>query len=45
MTYRDHRLLFGYEKQGAKVGERSGIELGFVFDRHVEFRGRPDCGI
>lgn len=41
MTYRDFRLLFGYERIQSD-GDRSGIELGYVFDRHLEFRNRPD---
>ncbi len=41
MTYRDFRLMFGYERISPK-GDRTGIELGYVFDRELEFRNRPD---
>jgi hypothetical protein len=37
MTYRDLRLLFGYEwrDNDKKI---SGVELGYVFDRSLQFR-------
>lgn len=37
MTYRDFRLLFGLEKLYDK-GRLSGLELGYVFGRQVDFR-------
>lgn len=41
LTYRDFRLLFGYE-QMEKDGDLVGVEMGYVFGREIEFRQRPD---
>ena len=37
MTYRDFRLIFGLERLYEK-GRLSGLELGYVFGRQVDFR-------
>ncbi len=37
MTYRDLQLLFGYENRGDE-GNSTAVELGYVFDRRVQFR-------
>jgi len=37
MTYRDFRLIFGLERLHEK-GRMSGLELGYVFGRQVDFR-------
>lgn len=37
LTYRDYRILFGLEFDGAD-GRAAAIELGYVFDRNLEFR-------
>lgn len=38
MTYRDFRILFGYEASDGNGGY-SAWELGYVFDRSLQFRG------
>jgi hypothetical protein len=37
VSYRDYRILFGLEAEG-RDGRWGGIELGYVFDRHLELR-------
>ncbi len=41
LTYRDFRLLFGYE-QLEENGNLVGVEMGYIFGREIEFRQRPD---
>lgn len=40
MTYRDYRLLFGFESTD-KDGSLSAWEFGYVFGRNLEFRDQP----
>ncbi len=40
MTYRDFRVLFGYEWID-EDGDYQGCEMGYVFDRQLSFRGLP----
>ena len=40
MTYRDYRLLFGFESTD-KDGSLSAWEFGYVFGRSLEFRDQP----
>ena len=41
LTYRDYRLLFGFESADSD-GSLSAWEFGYVFGRHLEFRGQPN---
>lgn len=41
VSYRDYRILFGLEAEGLD-GRWNGIELGYVFDRHLELRSGLD---
>ncbi len=41
MTYRDYRLVMGIEQADSK-GHLSAWELGWVFDRKLEFRSRSN---
>lgn len=42
VTYRDYRILFGLEFDGAD-GRAAAIELGYVIDRSVELRSGGDA--